>query len=413
MSRLRRDATGTLVSGFFSQGFRPFFLATACWAALALVIWVVAFATGMEIPSRFDPMSWHIHEMLFGFVMAAVGGFLLTAIPNWTGRLPVHGWPLGILVSLWLVGRLATFYSSALPAVAAITLDLAFPVVLIAVAAREIIAGRNWRNLVMLIPISVLVLANLLMHCEAMGRDVPVGIGWRLGLGAVMVLIAVVGGRIVPSFTRNWLSKRRDTGLPAAFGMVDRAALLGIVLVLPAWALLPENAVVGGLLLVVAALHAWRLARWQGGATGPEPLLLILHLGYAWLPLGLGLLGLATLDLGGVATGVPRSAAIHALTAGNAATMILAVMTRATRGHTGRDLVSDRATNCVYLLINLAAMTRVVAAFAPSMTMPLLTASAFFWVAAFLLFVIAYAGMLVGPRSAPKPAFNQIAERAG
>jgi uncharacterized protein involved in response to NO len=225
------------------------------------------------------------------------------------------------------------------------------------------------------------------------------------------VLIAVVGGRIVPSFTRNWLAKRRDTGLPAVFGVVDRAALLGIVLVLPAWALLPEHAVVGGLLLVVAALHAWRLARWQGLATRSEPLLLILHLGYAWLPLGLGLLGLATLDLGGVATGVPQSAAIHALTAGAAATMILAVMTRATRGHTGRDLVSDRATNCVYLLINFAAVTRVVAAFAPDLTMPLLSASAFFWVAAFLLFVVAYAGMLVGPRPAPKPAFTQIAER--
>lgn len=411
MSNLRHDATGRPSAVFLSQGFRPFFLMTASWAAMALVIWLTAFAVGLEIPSRLDPMSWHVHEMLFGFVMAAVAGFLLTAIPNWTGRLPVHGLPLGSLVSLWLIGRLATFCSGHLPVVAGILLDLAFPAALIAIAAREIVAGRNWRNLVMLVPVSVLGLANLLMHLEAAGVDVPVGIGWRLGLGAVLVLIAVVGGRILPSFTRNWLAKRRDNGLPAAFGAVDRAALLGIVLVLPAWALLPENAVVGGLLLVVAALHAWRLVRWQGLATGPEPLLLILHLGYAWLPLGLGLLGLATLDLGGMATGVPQSAAIHALTAGNAATMILAVMTRATRGHTGRDLVSDRMTNGIYLLITLAAATRVAAAFAPDLTMPLLTVSAAFWVASFLLFVIAYGGMLFGPRPAPKPDFTQIAER--
>jgi uncharacterized protein involved in response to NO len=387
------DITEPRANAFLSHGFRPFFLLGALWAIGSLVLWILAFALGIEIPSRFDPMSWHIHEMLFGFVMAAIAGFLLTAIPNWTVRLPVRNAPLAGLVTLWILGRVVTLFSAALPVWLALAGDLAFPMALIAVAGREIVAGRNWRNLLMLVPISLFGLANLLMHVEAMGFDVPTGIGWRLGLGAVIVLIAIVGGRIIPSFTRNWLAKRPGAKLPAPFGWVDRVALLAIVLALLCWVVQPDFQAVGLVLLAVSVLHFWRLSRWRGMATGAEPLLVILHVAYAWLPIGIGLLGLSVLDLG-----VPQSAAIHALTAGTAATMILAVMTRATRGHTGRDLVADRATSCAYLFINLAAMTRVIAAFAKDWTMPLLGVSAIFWIAAFAFFVSAYAGMLVGPR---------------
>jgi uncharacterized protein involved in response to NO len=392
MSSIVQDITEPPPSAFLSYGFRPFFLIGALWAIGSLAIWILALASGFEIPSRFDPMSWHIHEMLFGFVMAAIAGFLLTAIPNWTGRPPISGLPLAGLVVLWILGRIAVLSSAMLPTWLAIATDLAFPAALIAAASREIVAGRNWRNLLMLIPVSLFGLANLLMHAEALGWAVPVGLGWRLGLGAVIALIALVGGRIVPSFTRNWLMKRGRTVLPAPFGWVDRVALLALVLGFLCWAVRPDFWGVGLVLLTASGLHFWRLSRWKGHATAADPLLAILHVAYAWLAIGTGLLGLSVLD-----PGVPESAAIHALTAGAAATMILAVMTRATRGHTGRELVADRATSLVYLMVNLAAVMRVIATFASDWNMALLNLSAFLWFAAFALFVCAYGNMLVSP----------------
>ncbi len=396
------SSTGRPISGsvvrpsapaFLAQGFRPFFLAAALWSAAALPLWILMLATGATMPSRFEPLAWHAHEMLFGFVMAAVAGFLLTAIPNWTQRLPVSGGPLALLAGLWLLGRVACLVSALLPAWLAAAADLSFPAALVAVVAREIIAGGNRRNLPMVAPVAVLGIANLLMHLEADGIGVPAGLGWRLGLAAVIVLISVVGGRIVPSFTRNWLAKRPQAALPAQPGRIDRAALGALHAGLFGWAFLPSFPPVGVILLVGSALNFWRLWRWRGADTAAEPLLLVLHVGYAWLALGAGLLGLSVLD-----AAVPQSAAIHALTAGAIGTMILAVMTRATRGHTGRALSADRATGAIYLLVNLAAIARLAAAFAASWTMPLLIASACLWTAAFAGFALVYGPMLLLPR---------------
>jgi uncharacterized protein involved in response to NO len=381
---------------FLTQGFRPFFFAAALWSAVALLLWLLIYAAGLSVPSRFEPLSWHMHEMLFGFIMAAIAGFLLTAIPNWTQRLPVSGGPLALLAALWLLGRIACLVSAAMPAWVAIAADLSFPVVLVAVVAREIIAGRNWRNLPMVAPVTLLGFANLLMHLEATGLPVPSGLGWRLGLAAVIVLVSVVAGRIVPSFTRNWLAKRRGADLPAPHGWVDRVALGVLHAGLFGWAIFPEFGVIGLILLAGAALNLWRLLRWRGAATTAEPLLLILHVGYGWLVLGAGLLGASMLD-----DHVPQSAAIHALTAGAIGTMILAVMTRATRGHTGRDLTADHMTGLIYILVNLAAATRVTAALITAWTLPLLIASACFWVAAFGGFLLRYGPMLLGPREPP------------
>ena len=224
---------------FLSQGFRPFFLATGLWSAIALAVWIVMFTTGTTVPSRFDPLAWHIHEMLFGFVMAAIAGFLLTAIPNWTGRLPVSGSPLALLAGLWLLGRIACLLSALVPAWIAIAADLSFPVLLVGVVAREIVVGRNWRNLPMVAPVGVLGIANLLMHLEADGVAVPSGLGWRLGLATVIVLISVMAGRIVPSFTRNWLAKRPGSELPGGHGWVDKLALGVLHAGLIGWAFLP------------------------------------------------------------------------------------------------------------------------------------------------------------------------------
>jgi uncharacterized protein involved in response to NO len=378
---------------FLTQGFRPFFLAAGLWAVVALGLWIAIFVTGAGLPSRFDPLSWHIHEMLFGFVMAAIAGFLLTAVPNWTRRLPVSGGRLALLAGLWLVGRLVCLMSILVPTWLAVAADLTFPVMLVGTVAREIVAGRNWRNLPMVLPVIVLGIANLLMHFEADGVDVPTGLGWRLGLAAVIVLISVVAGRIIPSFTRNWLAKRGAIDVPGSHGAIDRIALAGLHAGLLGWAVVPTSRPLGLALLLGAVLNLWRMLRWRGAATAEEPLLLVLHVGYAWLILGAALLGLSILDVA-----VPQSAAVHALTVGAIGTMILAVMTRTTRGHTGRALSADRITSLIYFLVTVAAIGRVAAAFGVVWTMPLLIISGCLWITAFGLFVLRYGPFLLWPR---------------
>jgi uncharacterized protein involved in response to NO len=393
MSAAAHRAQAHRTPSVLTQGFRPFFLAAGLWSMTALAIWIAMLTTGITLPSRFDPLSWHIHEMLFGFVMAAVAGFLLTAIPNWTRRLPISGLPLALLVGLWSLGRLTCLVSALIPAWLATAADLSFPAVLVAVAAREIIAGRNWRNLPLVVPVSILSVANLLMHLETDGFAVPAGLGWRLGLAAVVILISVVAGRIVPSFTRNWLVKRGASDLPSVHGVIDRIALGILHLGLLLWVFYPDSRGVGALLLLGAALNLWRLLRWRGIATGAEPLLVVLHIGYGWLVIGAALLGLTTLGVD-----VPLSAAIHALTAGTVGTMILAVMTRTTLGHTGRALTANRITGLIYILVGLAAVVRLAAAFDADWSMPLLVASACFWIAGFGLFVLSYGRFLLKPR---------------
>jgi uncharacterized protein involved in response to NO len=377
-----------------TAGFRPLFLAAASWSAIALALWIGMLAGGFSLPSRFDPLAWHVHEMLFGFVMAAIGGFLLTAISNWTGRPPIAGAPLAALAGLWALGRAACVVSALFPAWLAPLLDLAFPVALEIVAARELIAGGNRRNYPLLAPLIVLCVANVLMHLEALGLGVSHGIGWRLGVAAVMVLISVIGGRIVPAFTRNWLTAQGVADLPPSIDRIDRIALGTLHGGLLLWVFLPNSAWIGGVLLAAAAVNAWRLARWRGHVTMQEPLLLILHVGYAWLIVGVALLGLALLS-----PDVPLAAALHALTGGAIGTMILAVMTRASLGHTGRTLHADAATLAIFALISLAAVLRVGASWPSASMFDLLVASAICWIGAFLLFVLRYGPMLLTRRA--------------
>jgi uncharacterized protein involved in response to NO len=334
-----------------SAGFRPFFLAAATWSVVVMAAWLSLLAGGIDLPSRFDPLSWHIHEMLFGFIMAAAGGFLLTAIPNWTNRPPVARMPLLILLGLWLLGRLACLVSALIPGWLAPVADLAFAVALEVVAARELIAVGNRRNYPLLAPVFVLAIANLLMHLQALGVAIPIGLGWRLGVAAMIALISVIGGRIVPAFTRNWLTARGASRLPPSSGRLDSIALGTLLAAMVAWTFLPDGQPVGALLLVAAVLHATRLGRWCGVATLREPLLVILHVGYLWLVAGVTLLGLSLLT-----DAMPIAAAVHALTAGAMGTMILAVMTRATLGHTGRALHADAATIAAFALVSASAV---------------------------------------------------------
>ena len=387
-------AVQTARSGSFAiwtMAFRPFFLAASAWSAAALAGWVVMLTMGLTLPSRFAPLTWHIHEMLFGFVMAAIAGFMLTAIPNWTGRAPISGKPLAALATLWLAGRLACLVSALIPLWLAAAIDLTFPFLLCAVAAREIICSRNWRNLPMPVPIAILGFADLLMHLELAGFAVPVGLGWRLGLAAIMVLISVVAGRIIPVFTRNWLAKRGAADLPATHSTLDSVALGTLHAGMIGWAFFPTFQPAGGVLLFAAALNLWRLMRWRGIATWAEPLLTILHVGYFWVVIGAALLGASML------TGeVPEAAAIHALTTGAIGTMVLGVMTRVSLGHSARALRADRITVLIYLLVVLAAMVRVVAATSGS-CLALIQISALLWIGSFFLFTLWYGRILLTP----------------
>jgi uncharacterized protein involved in response to NO len=302
------------------------------------------------------------------------------------------------LALLWLAGRLAVATSAVLGTWLAAVIDLAFLAVLLFVVAREIVAGKNWRNLPILAGIGTLLVANGLMHAEALDVGAFAAAGWRLAISMAIFLIALIGGRIVPSFTRNWLAKRTNKAMPASFGRLDRVTLGATVLALAAWTALPGTGAAAALAAIAAVLNAIRLSRWRGHRTLGDPLVLVLHVGYAWVPLGLGLLALAQgTDL------LPESAAVHGLTAGAIGTMTLAVMTRATRGHTGRPLRADAGTTAVYVLVTISAAARIAASVWVEGYDLLIWIAGATWIAAFGSFLALYGPMLLRPRIDGRP----------
>lgn len=378
---------------FLRGGFRPFFLAGAVWACCGLVLWLLSLSGAASLPTVMDPLAWHRHEMLFGFVGAIIAGFLLTAIPNWTGRLPIAGVPLAAFAGLWLAGRVAMLFSGHLGTVASATLDVGFLLLLAIIAGREVIAAKN-RNIPVAAMVLVLALASAIDHLAMAGSINDPLLGVRLGIGVITTLIALIGGRIIPSFTRNWLAKRGHADrLPTQADRFDIAGLAITAAAFLLWAALPHSGLTGFALIVAGVLQLLRLSRWQGHRTFADPLVLILHVGFLWVPVGLILLGLSVLS-----SDVPQSAAVHALTAGAMATMILAVMTRATLGHTARELRADGVTQLLYGLVTLGALTRVAAPFLLSHYTQLMRGSALLWGAAFILFVVRYGPILFGPR---------------
>ena len=367
---------------FLSGGFRPFFLFGAVIAAVYGAAWLPVFDGELALPTRFSALDWHVHEMLFGALPAMIAGFLLTAIPNWTGRLPIQGTPLAALFATWIAGRLAVTFSLALPVWVVALVDLAFLVMLIAVAAREIVAGNNWRNLRVIAPLGVLLLANALFHYEA-ARWGAVDHGKRLGIAAVLTLIMLIGGRVIPSFTRNWLARQEPGRMPAPFDCLDGVAMAVAVGALLAWVLAPAHVVTGAALLTAGMLHVARLSRWAGERTFPDRLVLVLHVAYAFIPLGFILGGLSALS-----PKVAASAGIHAWTVGAFGTMTLAVMSRATLGHTGRQLRAAPSLQIIYAMIAVAALARVAAAFWPSASFALLHVTAGAWFVAYFSFAV-------------------------
>ncbi len=391
------------------HGFRPFFLVAGLFAPLAIAWWLVLWRGAAEAPPM-GALPWHMHEMLFGYGAAAMAGFLLTAVPNWTGRLPVAGWPLAGLALLWLAGRLAMLLGQGAWAG---LVDAAFLPALALLMGREIIAGRNWRNLRVLAVVALLAGANIWFHLEG-GRSAELpDPALRLALGGFVLLIGLIGGRIVPSFTRNWLVQRArvkamqngaakaDPGaLPAPFGNADRLAHGLSILALTLWVLplaTPGAAAATGALLGAAGLaHLWRLSRWRGRAVAGNPLLLVLHLSYLFLPLGFLALGLAVW----AGDALWQSAALHLWGIGAIGGMTLSVMMRASAGHTGRPLMATGMMKGASLLLLLAALLRAAAALSPGESW-LLDLAGLAWILAFGLFSLQIGPWLVRPRRMP------------
>jgi uncharacterized protein involved in response to NO len=373
----------------FSYGFRPFFLLGSIYAGLAILLWLPVFMGELNLVSAFIPRDWHVHEMLYGFLPAVITGFLFTAIPNWTGRLPLRGRPLMVLVALWTAGRVCVTLSAYTGWLAAMLVDISFLLMVAAAAAREIIGGKKWNNLGIVVLVLVLLLGNMTFHLEAHFKGAA-EISIRVGIAVVVLLISLIGGRIIPSFTRNWLVRENPGRLPVAFARFDMLSVAVGAIALLFWILWPTGTTIGDTLALAGAMHLVRLGRWAGDRTGRERLLLILHIGYAFVPLGFLLSACSAF---GVA---PAGAGIHAWMAGAAGVMTLAVMSRASLGHTGQQLTASLSTQAVYAAIIVAALARICAVVDPTHSVALLHVAAFAWAAAFLGFALCYGPTLIG-----------------
>ena len=371
-----------------SYGFRPFFLLAGLHALLAMALWIGALSGLWSVGGSEGPIAWHAHEMLFGYAAAALAGFVLTAVPNWTGRLPVSGLPLLLLCGLWLAGRVASLAPQLLGEAASAGLDMLFLFTLAFVVGREVVAGRNWQNLRVVAVISMLALLNAGFHLAVLTGGDPALI-LRASVALYVLLVCLIGGRIIPSFTRNYLAKRGEKRLPAPVSRFDHVALLLTLIAGAVWAVWPTGPATAALCAATAIIHAVRLGRWRGNATHREPLLLVLHLAYGFVPLGFAALVLSGLEL------LSTASALHLLTVGVIGLTTLAVMTRVSRAHTGRALTASPMTTLAYFCLGAAALARPLAELVPEQYHLILSASGVAWLAAYGLFVLEHGPMLV------------------
>ena len=378
----------------FSYGFRPFFLGGSIWAAVAMLLFIPMLQGHLALPTTLSPIDWHQHELLYGFLPAIVAGFLLTAVPNWTGRLPVAGAPLAALFALWLVGRAAVATSALIGAGAAATIDVLFLVAVGIIVGREIIAGGNKNNLKLLILISLFAIGNLVFHIETATAGTA-DYGKRIGIAAAVLLLSLIGGRIIPSFTRNWLAKFGLKNLPAPFGKFDAVTIAASAIALAAWIFAPANMATGAACGIAGVLHLIRLARWKGYRTFGEPLITVLHVGYLFVPLGFLLMALS-IAFPAIVTPV---AGIHAWAAGAIGIMTLAVMTRASLGHTGNALTASPGVLAIYIFVVIGALSRIAAAFGIEPQTMLVHIAAGAWILAFGGFAVVFGPLLLRPRS--------------
>jgi uncharacterized protein involved in response to NO len=374
-----------------SYGFRPFFLLGSIWAGLEVLAWLPMVYGELSVATSFSPRDWHVHELMFGYVPAVIAGFLLTAIPNWTGRLPLQGNPLLVLILAWLAGRYAVTFSASIGLIGAAVLDCSFLALMTLAVAREIVAGKNWRNLKIVALLGLLAVANIAFHLEGHFEGIAL-ISTRVALAVVLMLIMVIGGRIIPSFTRNWLMRRPPGRLPAPFSRFDESCLFISAISLALWVAEPGEPPAGAMMLAAAVFNFARLFRWAGDRTISDRLVFVLHVGYFFVPIGFLLNGLAAMG------SISPSAGIHAWTVGTIGIMTLAVMSRAILGHTGHELIASPALQAAYAAAVIAALARICAALEPQSSNALLSVAALAWAGTFLGFAALYAPLLLLPK---------------
>jgi uncharacterized protein involved in response to NO len=379
----------------FGYGFRPFFLAAGLAGLLLIPWWAASVAWGVALGTSWPANLWHGHEMLFGFIVAAIAGFLLTAVPSWTGARGFAGWPVAMLAALWGLGRVGIASSALWPPWLVAGLDLSFLPALAGFVLPALVRARN-RNTPLLGVLAILWLANLAFYWGIAQDDPSLARHALLfAIDIVLLLVTVIGGRIIPAFTASAFKQHGiSSPLHVWRSMTALAVLVMIaVAVIDLWR--PESTAAGAVALAAALIQAVRLAQWRGLRTLQMPIVWVLHLAYLWLPLGLALKGLAL--LGGLAFAAYY---LHALAIGAAATMIMGVMTRASLGHTGRPLIVRPSIACAYGLLTAAAAVRVFGpAWGSSSYAGIILLAAGLWTAAFVLFLWVYGPMLVKPRA--------------
>lgn len=378
----------------FAYGFRPFFWLVGAFALVAMLAWLGMASTSYSPLPSLPAMLWHGHEMLYGLVGAAIAGFMLTAVPSWTGARGFAGTPLVVLVLIWLSGRLAFAVAAKLPLSFVAICELAFLPALACLIGPPLLRSRN-RNTPLLFVLLAIWLSDVAFMVALLRSDAMLASSALLAaINIILLLITVIGGRIVPAFTASAL---RTRGLPADLHnsrWADRIAIGAMIAVILLDVLAPRTRAAGVVTAVAAIAHCWRLSGWRTRRTFGEPLVWCLHLAYGWMALGLGMKAVHLM-----AGTVWTAHWLHALTVGAAASMIVAVMTRAALGHTGRPLVAARSIAIAYLLLSLAAIVRV---FLPSLGVidygrTVMLAGAL-WLVAFAIFLIRYTPILMRPR---------------
>jgi uncharacterized protein involved in response to NO len=377
-------------------GLRPFYLLAAMLAVAWMPLWLAVFVWGLRLPVYFGPLLWHGHEMVFGFTIAVMAGFLLTAVQNWTGFPTATGPALGALALIWLAGRVAILGAGLLPGWLVLALDVVFLPLVVCVLVPPIRRARTPKHLLFPLLLLTFAAANLAMHLQAQGVIDVSGRG-ALGfvLDGVMLIMVVIGGRVVRAFTAS--------GLPGVTvrqpSWIDAAAVISVALVL-VLGLVPRAApMVAWVALVAAAFNLWRMRGWRSAATRTVPILWVLHVGYLWVVVAMVLRSLVGFGFWGT-----ESSAVHALTVGGIGSLTLGMMSRSALGHTGRALSASTAMVCSFWLVNLAAFVRV---FVPVLIPPgytyALLGSGMLWTAAYAIFLVAFWPMLTRPRVDGRP----------
>jgi uncharacterized protein involved in response to NO len=379
-----------------SYGFRPFFLLAGVYGAFSLAAWLAAYAGWLVLSKTMAPVLWHGHEMLFGFAMAAATGFLLTAVPTWTKTPPERGGRLAFLVALWFAGRIVFWLQGIFPPPVVAMADLALIPAVIFFLIPPILGSGQRRNFFFLVFLILFFTANLLFHLDFLEVTGDTGFtGLKLALYTFILMMTVLSGRIIPSFTANAMKIKNEDIEVRSEPLVEVAVFLAIIATAAA-DLAGAGGWLGGVPAVAAALAlALRMRYWRTAKTIDQPILWVLHLGHAWLVVGFACRGLAVLtDV------MPASTALHALTIGAIGTMVLAVTTRASLGHTGRPLVIHRSIAVAYVLVTLAAIVRLAAPLAEvEYYGNLVITAGLLWVAAFTIFSAVYWPILTRPRS--------------